>query len=399
MPFYYSIRSMSGAERKRTLQGLARLRKQLDLKMPQKTRDATLVLGTWNIRNFDDNRFMNGKRSKEDLFYIAEILARFDVIAIQEVCDSLYPLDQVMKILGGDYDYILTDVTEGRGGNGERLGFIFDKKKVSFKGVAGELVLPDSMQIVADGKKRQFSRTPFQCYFQSNWFRFMFSTVHIYFGKPSGEKYRRRVEEIEKVAKFLAKRAKSDKQNHILVGDFNIVAPGSDGYNALEKRGFDIFQNKAGSNKDQTKFYDQISFKARKEQLRLTNSDRNQGVLQFFDSVYREQDFTGYKTVLKNAVKAKIVKIKAEIVDNQAKLARTNSAKTRATLTKKIAKQKAGVIDWTKHLSSDPELKKYYMNEWRTFHGSDHLPLWVELEIDFSDDYLATLAAPAPATP
>ena len=29
--------------------------------------------------------------------------------------------------------------------------------------------------------------------------------------------------------------------------------------------------------------------------------------------------------------------------------------------------------------------------EWRTFHASDHLPLWVELKIDFSAEYLEAL--------
>jgi hypothetical protein len=118
---------MAKSDRLRTVSGLKRLRAQLDSEMPLKTRSSTLVLGTWNIRNFDDNRFMNGNRSAEDLFYIAEIMSRFDIVAVQEVCGDLDPLDRVMRILGSDYDYIVTDPTEGRAGNDERLGFIFDK--------------------------------------------------------------------------------------------------------------------------------------------------------------------------------------------------------------------------------------------------------------------------------
>ena len=85
MPFYYSIKKMDKRDRERTLSGLHRLRKQLDSKIPEKTRDATLVLGTWNIRNFDDNRFKNGERTKEDLMYMAEIISRFDILAVQEI--------------------------------------------------------------------------------------------------------------------------------------------------------------------------------------------------------------------------------------------------------------------------------------------------------------------------
>ena len=388
MPYYYKLRNMTPADRTRTLDGLDRLRAQLDAEMPAKTRDATLVLGTWNIRNFDDNRFMNGARTTEDLYYLAEIIARFDVIAVQEICNDLGPLDDLMRLLGGDFRYIVTDLTEGSGGNGERLGFIYDRSKVSFKGVAGELVLPDNLLIKDGTNALQFARTPFMCAFQSGWFKFMFSTVHIYFGSDSGQKYRRRVAEIAAVAKFLAKRAKKDDRNHVLVGDFNIVKPGSDGDNALKDAGFEVFMNGVGSNKDQTKFYDQISFRTRDGELRFTGSPREKGVLQFFDSLYREQDFPAYQAALEQAVAAKIAKIETEKADNALKLAKTTSASRKATLTKMIVAQDAALSDWAEHLTDAAKLKDYYLSEWRTFHGSDRLPLWVELEIDFSDTYL-----------
>jgi len=393
MPFYKPIRNIEPKKiRTRTLAGLNRLRTKLDEAIPEKTRDATLVLGTWNIRNFDDNRFMNGARTIEDLYYIAEIISRFDVLAVQEVCDDLSPLENLMGLLGNDYSYIVTDVTEGRSGNGERLGFIYDQRKVSFKGVAGELVLPDNMQIIDDEKRRQFSRTPFMCSFQAGWFKFLFSTVHIYFGAASGEKYERRVKEINKVAKFLSKRAKEDDQNHILVGDFNIVEPGSRGANALQKNGFEVFQNKEGSNKDQTRHYDQISFRVRENELRFTDSENNKGVFQFFDSIYREEDFASYESDLKKTVKDKIKKLKVDIEEDTEKRSKTSSEKTKARLKKSINKKKDGIKDWEKHLVDNEILKHYYMKEWRTFHGSDHLPLWVELEIDFSEGYLSYLS-------
>jgi hypothetical protein len=33
------------------------------------------------------------------------------------------------------------------------------------------------------------------------------------------------------------------------------------------------------------------------------------------------------------------------------------------------------------------ERTRYY-NDWRTFQMSDHLPLWIELQIDFGKEYL-----------
>jgi len=379
MPYYKPIKKISPKNsRLRTLAGLTRLRQQLEDEMPQKTKHSTLVLGTWNIRNFDDDRFKNGPRSSEDFQYIAEIIARFDVMAVQEICNDLAPLENVMYLLGNDYDYIVTDVTEGAGGNHERLGFIFDKNKVKFKGVAGELVLPSKMQITQGEKKLQFSRTPFMCSFQAGWFKFLFSTVHIYFGSPSGDKFDHRVKEIDKVAKFLSKRAKDDDANHILVGDFNIVKPGSKGYNALTKHGFEIFQNKEGSNKDNTKFYDQISFRTRENELQIVESDKSKGVLQFFDSIYREEDFKAFKPDLKKTIKKKIARFEKDI-------AKTKSEKI-------IKSRKKSIATWEKvMLNKNDELKSYYLKDWRTFHGSDHLPLWVELEIDFSDAYLEKL--------
>jgi exonuclease III len=389
MPYYRPIKYIKPQKtRRRILSGLKALRMQIDEEMPHKTRDSTLILGTWNIRNFDDNRFMNGYRTSEDFYYIAEIISRFDVLAVQEICENLDPLDKIMKILDYDYDYIVTDVTEGRSGNDERLGFIFDRNKMKFKGVAGELVLPEKMLIMDEEKRRQFARTPFLCSFQSGWFKFCFSTVHIYYGESSGSKYRRRVDEIERVAKFLANRAKNDNQNHILVGDFNIVKPGSPGHNALKEHGFVIYQNNEGSNKDQTKFYDQISFRVRDNELRFVNSGRCKGVLQFFKSIYTEADFNLYEDDLKDTVKAKIVKLEEETREAVQKLSQTDSQNTKARLEKSIDSKREAITDWKSHLQNMVKLKDYYLREWRTFHGSDHLPLWVELEIDFSDNYL-----------
>jgi len=214
MPYYKPLKTVSEEDRKRTVAGIKRLRDQLvNVKLPNKKTLESLILGTWNIRNFDDDRFNYGPRIIESFYYIAEIISRFDVIAVQEICEDLAPLDYLMKLLGQQYDYILTDVTHsGLGGNKERLGFIYDRNKVRFKGVAGEIVLPDKMLISeAADKKRQFARTPFGAEFQSGWFKFLFSTVHIYFGKASKNtpQYARRVKEIEAVAKYLTKESKT----------------------------------------------------------------------------------------------------------------------------------------------------------------------------------------------
>ena len=388
MPYYYPIRGMQAGRRKRTLEGLGRLRSQLESELPARTRAKTLILGTWNLRNFDDNRFGYGPRTLEDKFYIAEILSRFDVIALPELCRDLDPLDDVMRLLGSDYTYIVTDVTEGRAGNVERLGFLFDKSKVRFRGVAGELVLPQKLQITEGSTPRQFSRTPFMCSFQAGWFKFYFSTVHVYFGARSGEKYRRRVAEIDSVAKFLAKRARRSDANHILVGDFNIVRKGSPGYNALAKAGFEIAFNRKGSNKDETKYYDQISFMPRQDEIK----PGRHGVFQFFDSIFRDCDFGSYRADVKRSIDKRIAAPEKVIAELSEKRRKSASESQRARYEKKIAKTKQSLAVLKRTLSDETELQRYYEGEWRTFHASDHLPLWVELRIDFSDEYLGRLA-------
>jgi hypothetical protein len=62
-----------------------------------------------------------------------------------------------------------------------------------------------------DTEVLQFARTPFVCGFKAGWARIDLCTVHIYYGddKPLDP---RRLEEIAKLAKFLAKRAKASAQ-------------------------------------------------------------------------------------------------------------------------------------------------------------------------------------------
>jgi hypothetical protein len=40
----------------------------------------------------------------------------------------------------------------------------------------------------------------------------------------------------------------------------------------------------------------------------------------------------------------------------------------------------------------------YYKTYWRTFQMSDHLPMWIDLKMDWTDEYLQGLTpAPVPA--
>ena len=153
MPYYYPIKEIEDTEeRLRTAERLLLLRRQLDGQIPQKTAAGTLLLATWNIREFGDNR------RAESLHYIAEIISRFDLVAVQEVSADLAGLKKLMSLLGLNWDYIFTDSTEGSAGGSERMAFIFDGSKIAFEKMAGEIVLPGNKLI--DGRL-QFARTPY----------------------------------------------------------------------------------------------------------------------------------------------------------------------------------------------------------------------------------------------
>jgi len=97
MPYYAGLkRIQDDAMRRRTIDGLKRLRMALGTGIPARTATGTLLLATWNIREFDSGKY--GYRPAEPYYYIAEILSRFDLIAIQEVRDGLYPLQELVRI-------------------------------------------------------------------------------------------------------------------------------------------------------------------------------------------------------------------------------------------------------------------------------------------------------------
>jgi hypothetical protein len=276
-------------------------------------------------------------------------------VAVQEVREDLRALDRVQEILGGWWKYVVTDVTEGRAGNGERMAFMYDSRKVTFGGLAGEIVLPD----VKGERQLQLARTPFICGFKAGWSKFNLCTVHIYYGDtdPNNE---RRVKEINDLAKLLAKRTKEppaqparpdgkvtavrnqQPENLIILGDFNIFGHDDMTMEALLKAGFTVppeLQPLPGTNLDMKKHYDQIAFMVRPFRFGTTG---RAGVFDFYKSVFPRDDHETYAELMGEAYKK----------------------------------------------AKNP--KRYY-NDWRTYQMSDHLLLWVELKIDYGREYLQML--------
>lgn len=351
MPLTDILARATLTEQRRISAKLLTLRAQLDAQIPSRNIDRSLLLATWNIREFDSDKY--GFRTEESMLYLAEIISRFDVVALQEVREDLSALNRLKELLGSWWHFIYTDVTEGNKGNRERMAFLFDSRKVSFGGLSGEIVLPEK-----PGMKpaEQLSRTPFIVGFQSGWFKFMLCTVHIYYGTDAAEDPNR-LEEIKVIAKTLKDRATDNytyAPNLILLGDFNIFSPQDVTFQAITSAGFWIPESiqKLPSNVPQNKHYDQIAFISPDVSAQLETAKA--GVFNFFNHLYREDEEATY--------------VKTMGPDYE-----TKSAGGKRTL---------------------KERTQYYL-DWRTHQLSDHLPMWVELTTDFTEEYLRRFSGPA----
>lgn len=398
-------------------------------------------LATWNIREFDSSSY--GQRSAEAKSYIAEILGHFDLIAIQEVRRDLSALRDVIHLLGPSWTFLATDVTAGARGNKERLVFVYNTKRVMFRDLVGEVTLPAGKTIrdplgerfeieggpllelpegealslppeleSADGSKlkkvvevtlpegtwvqlpaqttvqfskgakidaadievegnfvqlpkaarvrlpegslvsepMQFARTPFIASFQAGWLKINLCTVHIIYGGDDDEGIEQRNREIRSMTKALADKAKSDNDSDadayfIALGDFNIVGRDHGTMDSLTTNDFVVpkaLHGIPGSNVKQDKAYDQIAVwmgqsKRRKTYTRL--EVHKAGVFDFYDTVFRTDEEEIYRPFMKKA--------------------------------------------------DGSQYKSYGM--WRTYQMSDHLPMWVELCVDFGDEYLESV--------
>lgn len=190
------------------LENLAILSADLDEKIPSKELDRNLLIASWNIRAFGNltrkwwsDEKDSPRRDLHSIYCIAEILSRFDVIAVQEVKANLRALRDTLKLLGEHWSMILTDTNKSNSGNDERMAYLFDTRRVNLSGLAGEIVIPNEW--VNDPEKvirEQFVRSPYAVSFRSNDKTFILVTVHIKYGKEAKE----RESEIHGIAKWLS---------------------------------------------------------------------------------------------------------------------------------------------------------------------------------------------------
>jgi len=166
----------------------------LDQVVPAKSY-GNLLVGTWNVRGFDRVRPVWRSRKGEspirdlsNVACIAEIVRRFDVVAVQEVRRSAAAFLAMMQALGNRWAYMVTDVTAGDPGNDGRIAFVYDMTRVRPSGPASELVMAAERAGIADGAMaRQFARTPYAVSFERGPRRFTLVTLHVLYGKKPAD--------------------------------------------------------------------------------------------------------------------------------------------------------------------------------------------------------------------
>ena len=204
---------------KHILDEMDALNKVLDQGLPFKKLDHNILIATWNIRAFggltekwEAEDSDSPKRDLHAVLAIAQIISRFDIIAVQELKGNLKAFRHMLKLLGNHWSFILTPYA---------VGFKVEDKT------------------------------------------FILVSAHVLYGKHASE----REGELTAIAKWLREWASSMKsfdQSLILLGDFNIDRMGDPRYDAFVSSGLSVPENLWNVRRtlidNQTKFYSQIAW-------------------------------------------------------------------------------------------------------------------------------------------
>jgi len=226
--------------------------------VPLRSVDENVLIASWNIAQFSDQKKMRA------LQYIADICERFDIVAIQEVKTNLQGLAKLQKLLPGHYQILVSDPT----GNNERMAFLYDKRTVISTGLVCEIAFSGT---IASPNVFQFQRSPYCASFRAGRFDFTLVSVHIAEGSSHGtvgtNLRQKEIQELVKFIKHEAGRAQGSvfDPDFFLVGDFNIQTDGDRFFKALTGGDAPRFvmppkMNSLGTNFDQKKTFDKIAW-------------------------------------------------------------------------------------------------------------------------------------------
>jgi len=306
-----------------------RLTNALRTEIPDlRTADDTLLFATWNIRFLG-----RAKRIDVAHAHIAQIISFFDIVAFQEL-QSANGLAEILEHLGPNWRAEYGLESPGSMGNRERLGFLYDSRKVKVDPVSSNMVLASSdLRHTATG---QPARPPFVAAFSVNERKILVANTHIVFGRPDARADR--IEELKAIALNLSEHADNSFGGipALLVGDVNSERPDGPVIEAIEGAGLftDPALKAAPSSVFTDKVYDQIY--VRNDPAKRLAFGRV-GSFNPFDHIMRSDDFSLYKT------------------------------------------EAARDMNW----GSDETRNKRLYHRWRSFQISDHRVKWAEFRMDW----------------
>ncbi len=326
------LASLPKVERERTAAGLERLRHDLNRTIPPRSYESNLLLATWALRSFGK---FDG--DTETLFYMAQVITSFDLVALQEVDYNLGRIRALVDVLGPDWSLLVTDEAPGRTGNNERFAFLYYQPRVEFQNFTTQVILPPL------GKSRsvlQFARPPMIAAFRSGAMEFQVCSAHIVFGGPGRNAEEEPLEEVRKLGKYLRARSKKyEAIDLLLLGTFQMEKRKSPILDALRESKVQIPEELLHpTNLNKTRYYDLIGFTSAERSIPLGFSRPCSGSYDLFQHVLRDEDIDVYKE---------------------------------SDSFRKFIRSRAG---------SKSDVERQY-RFWKTFLISDHLPLWVELNV------------------
>ena len=316
---------------------LLALRAQLDQLIPAKKETPNLLLASWNIRKLGGYDF--GGRLPESLGYIAEIISRFHIVAIQEIYGDLQILDDLKNYLGKHWDFTFSDTSVGYG---YRLGYFYDRRKVQQRGPTNDLILPHRRIRDSKGRFRyepveQLLRPPFNCGFQFEQTRILLCNVHLVF---SGREKKKRLQDLENILNYWEQRLSQKNnwsRNIVLLGNFQTEKATAKEIHIIKDHQFLIYDElQIASNIQENRYYNQMAFS---QSTSHTLGVQQAGVIPIFKTVFRKRDEKVY-------------------------LPFYESFKEKAT-----------------HLKSARSKAIFYEKFWRIAQLSDNLPLWTEIKM------------------
>lgn len=279
------------------VEDIVRLRRRLDAAaIPARRTDHNVLVATWNIQNFSEvfesweENAGSPKRNFRAMAVIAEIVRRFDVVAIQEVKRNTSAIRMLLDdFLGPDWGVLMSDVTAGDKGHSERLAFVYDRRRIAPSGLAGEIVLPPGP---TGNPMEQFDRTPYIVGFRAAEERFALLTAHIRYGADPAD----RIAELQRLARYTAdeirnrtRQAGAEELNLIVLGDFNIdERSGNPLFDAFVATGLwvpEAIRTAVTTYGSEAKHYDQIAWF--RDDFTLLSEGRA-GVVDFTRAVFPE---------------------------------------------------------------------------------------------------------------